>query len=58
VNAEVILAIWAAAIVAAVALCHWAGAGERRRDAEEADRRAMRNALLNYRRHAFNGDEE
>jgi hypothetical protein len=57
-NVEVILAIWAAVIIAAVALCHWANAGQARRDAEEADRRAMRNALLNYRRHAFNGDEE
>jgi hypothetical protein len=57
-NAEVILAIWAAVIIAAVALCHWANAGQARRDAEEADRRAMRNALLNYRRHSPLGDEE
>jgi hypothetical protein len=57
-NAEIILTLWAAAIVAIVAACHLAGAGERRRDAEENDRRNMRNALLNYRRHAFNGDEE
>jgi hypothetical protein len=57
-NAEIILTIWALALIAAVALCHWAGAGERRRTAEEADRRAMRNALLNYRRHAWQGDEE
>jgi hypothetical protein len=57
-NAEIILTLWAVAIIAIVAACHLAGAGERRRTAEEQDRRAMRNALLNYRRHNFHGDEE
>jgi hypothetical protein len=57
-NAEVILAAWAIFWMVAIAALIYANAGQHRRDAEEQDRRRLRNELLNYRRHNFNGDEE
>jgi hypothetical protein len=49
VNADIILAVWAVLSIVLVAACYAAKAGETRRADEEADRRRLRNAVLNYR---------
>jgi hypothetical protein len=57
-NAEVILAAWAIFWMVVIAALIYANAGQHRRDAEERDRRRLRNELLNYRRHDWHGDAE
>jgi hypothetical protein len=48
-NAEIVLTLWAVLLVGWVILCCAVQPGDRRREAEEEDRRRLRNAVLNYR---------
>ena len=60
-NAELLVALWALAIIAAVVLLHLANAGEQRRAAEDRYRREVRRYGLTHpptERHGWRGDEE
>jgi hypothetical protein len=57
-NVEFILACWAAFWICLIAALLYVNAGETRRQAEERDRRRLRNEVLNYRRHDWHGDAE